>query len=604
VWCSLSVTSDWVREEASLAKRLRTLIPVRLEQVDVPLGFATLQSINLSRWDGAPRSNVLDRLLLEVARFVGRDPLPRMRDLVALEKTWSRSGGPSLPVAAARQHVAPALTPGLAPHGAGTRAPALEDPAGTSDPDTAPLEEHAAAATATAELARLRADRLASALSRPDGPGPRADSDSPPDAILPDIIADQAAKQDSRADGVAAEPLRPPEDRPSLVVLPFTNISGEREQDYFADGMVEEITSALGRIRSFFVIARNSAFTYKGRPVDVRQVGRELGVRYVLEGSVRKAGGRVRISCHLAESETGRQLWSERFDAGLDDIFDLEDRVTEAVAGALEPNLQAAEIRRSTAKPTGSHSAYDLYLRALPHFYAVRRADNDAALDLLRRAIEVDANFALAKGMAALCYCSRSVQQWSAPEDDARGLALAREALAGAGDDPATLRLAGDAITYFARDFETGLAATGRAVAINPNSAQAATSAGWVRNNAGEPASAIPLFRRAVRLSPLDPGLGVMLAGEAFAHLMLGDLPEALRCAEEGIRQMPTHSSSRRVLIVALWRLGREAEAREAAEALLRIEPGTRIGRTVDVWRDSAFRDAYWADLRAAGLPE
>jgi TolB-like protein len=403
-----------------------------------------------------------------------------------------------------------------------------------------------------------------------------------------------------------AEGLTPPEDRPSLVVLPFANMSGDAEQDYFADGMVEEITSALGRIRWFFVIARNSAFTYKGRAVDVRQVGRELGVRYVVEGSVRKAGGRVRIACQLAEAETGRQLWSERFDAALDDIFELQDRVTEAVAGALEPSLLAAEIRRATAKPTGSLAAYDLYLRALPHFYAMTRADNDAALDLLRRAVEADANFVLAKATAALCHAARASHQWSEPGDAARGVALAREALAGAGDDPTTLRLAGHAIAYLGRDYEAALAATGRAVAINPNSAQAANSAGWVHNYAADPAGALPLFRRAVRLSPRDPEIQIMRGGEAFAHLMLGDLPAALRCAEEGVRHVQMHgtNSCYRALIVALWRLGREAEAREAAQAFLRVEPWARVGRMTDVWRDRGFRDAYFADLRAAGLPE
>ncbi|WP_270935864.1 winged helix-turn-helix domain-containing protein [Falsiroseomonas oryzae] len=419
-------------------------------------------------------------------------------------------------------------------------------------------------------------------------------------------VARQGYMLDAAVNAAApvAEPLTPPEDRPSLVVLPFANMSGEPEQDYFADGMVEEITSALGRIRWFFVIARNSAFTYKGRAVDVRQVGRDLGVRYVLEGSVRKAGGRVRIACQLAEAETGRQLWSERFDAALDDIFELQDRVTEAVAGALESNLQAAEIRRSTAKPTGSLAAYDLYLRALPHFYALTRTDSDAALDLLRRAVETDANFTLAKALAAYCHVYRAAQQWSAPADAARGLGLAREALAGAGDDPATLRLAGHAITYLGRDYEAGLMATGRAVAINPNSAQAANSAGWVHNYAGDPAGAIPLFHRVARLSPLDPEVGVMNVGLAFAHLMAGDLQEAPRYAELAVRQLPSFTTCHRALIVALWRLGREAEARAAVQALLRVEPGTRVGRMSDIWRDRGLRDAYQADLRAAGLPE
>jgi TolB-like protein len=404
----------------------------------------------------------------------------------------------------------------------------------------------------------------------------------------------------------AVEGLSPPEDRPSLVVLPFANMSGDAEQDYFADGMVEEITAALGRIRWFFVIARNSAFTYKGRAVDVRQVGRELGVRYVVEGSVRKAGGRVRIACQLAEADTGRQLWSERFDAALDDIFELQDRVTEAVAGALEPSLRAAEIRRATAKPTGSLAAYDLYLRALPHHYhGLGKAESDAALDLLRRAVEADPGFALAKGMAAVCHAARASRQWSEPDDVARGVALAREALAGAGDDPATLLRAGHAIAHLGRDYEAGLAATARALALNPNSAQAANSAGWVRNYVADAAGAIPLFRRAARLSPRDPEIGLMRAGEAFGHLILGDLPTALRCAEDSLRegQMPLAGTSHRVLIVALWRLGREEDAREAAQAFLRAEPWTRVGRMHDVWRDRGFQDAYRADLRAAGVP-
>jgi adenylate cyclase len=206
--------------------------------------------------------------------------------------------------------------------------------------------------------------------------------------------------------------------------------------------------------------------------------------------------------------------------------------------------------------------------------------------------------------MAAICHCARASHQWSEPGDAASGLALAREALAGAGDDPATLRLAGHAIAYLGRDFEAALAAIGRSVAINPNSAQAASSAGWVYSYAGDPAGAIPLFRRAVRLSPRDPEIGQMRAGEALAQLMLGDLPTALRCAEEGVRQAQMHSGCHRALIAALWRLGREAEAREAAQAFLRLEPWTRVGRMTDVWRDRGFRDAYWADLRAAGLPE
>jgi len=216
-------------------------------------------------------------------------------------------------------------------------------------------------------------------------------------------------------------------DRPSLVVLPFQNMSGDAEQDYFADGMVEEIITALSRIRWLFVIARNSAFTYKGRAVDVRQVGRELGVRYVLEGSVRRAGGRVRITGQLVEAETGHHVWADRFDGELADVFGLQDRVTEAVTGAVEPNLRAAEVERAGRKPTGSLDAYDLYLRALPHLYAWDRAGSDAALDLLRRAMALDPAFALEKALAAHCLQHRQWQGWGAPGEREEALALARE---------------------------------------------------------------------------------------------------------------------------------------------------------------------------------
>jgi Flp pilus assembly protein TadD len=223
---------------------------------------------------------------------------------------------------------------------------------------------------------------------------------------------------------------------------------------------------------------------------------------------------------------------------------------------------------------------------------------------LLRRAVEGDAGFALAKGLAAWCHAYRSAQHWSEPGENARGAVLAREALAGAGDDPETLRLVGYALAYLARDYEAGLAATGLAVTINPNSAQAANSAGLVRLYVGDPAAAVPLFHRAARLSPLDPEIGAMNVGLALAHLMTHDVQDALRFAELAVRQSPRFTVCHRALIVVLWRLGRTSDAREAVEALLRVEPGTRVGRMSNVWRDAGFRDAYHDDLRAAGVPE
>jgi adenylate cyclase len=258
-------------------------------------------------------------------------------------------------------------------------------------------------------------------------------------------------------------PALPLPDRPSLVVLPFQNMGGDPEQDYFADGMVEDITTALSRIRWFFVIARNSAFTYRGRAVDVRQVGRELGVRYALEGSVRRAGGRLRIAAQLVEAETGRHVWAERFDGDAADVFDLQDRVTEAVAGAVEPSLQAAEVRRAQARPTGDPGAYELYLRALPCFRAATREGSDAALGLLRRAAALDPDFALARAFAAKCLQRRVVHGWSGPGEEAEAIALARSALDASPDDATALGHAGITLLWLGADRDRAVAALERA---------------------------------------------------------------------------------------------------------------------------------------------
>lgn len=396
--------------------------------------------------------------------------------------------------------------------------------------------------------------------------------------------------------------LVPPDDRPSLVVLPFANLSGDPQQDYFADGMVEDITAALARIRWFFVIARNSAFTYRGRAVDVRQIGRELGVRYVLEGSVRKSGDRVRVAGQLAEAETGRQIWSERFDAPLADIFDLQDRVTEAVAGAIEPSLQAAEIRRSVAKPTGILAAYDLYLRALPHHYALTEHGSDAAIALLRQAVSMDPDFSLAKALGAFCHWLRATQHWPAAGAAGEGERWAREALGAAGDDPATLRLAAHATVVLARDFDAGLAGIARALALNPNSAQVILSAAWVHNYACLPGPAIQLFHRAMRLSPLDPEMAHMICGIAVAYLIAGEFEEALSWGLRSTREAPAWATGHRAVVIALAQLGRDGEAREAAAAMLRAIPNARIGTLPQIYRDAGFAARYADGLKKAGL--
>src|SRR6478672_1676343 len=259
-------------------------------------------------------------------------------------------------------------------------------------------------------------------------------------------------------------------DAPSIAVLPFRNLSGDAEQDYFADGVVEDIITALSRIRWLFVIARNSSFTYKGKAVDIRQVGRELGVRYVLEGSVRKAGNKVRITGQLIEAVSARHVWAEKFDGDLADIFDLQDRITESIVGAIEPSLLSAEIARAEHKPTANLDAYDLYLRAWALYGSMNRSTIRNAIELLVAAIALDPTYAQAKALAAICHGDLVQQRWDDPGDFSASDRLAKEALAVARDDPIALAFASQIVAYISKDYETALAAADQALAICPNS--------------------------------------------------------------------------------------------------------------------------------------
>jgi adenylate cyclase len=318
----------------------------------------------------------------------------------------------------------------------------------------------------------------------------------------------------SGASTTATRKPLPLPDKPSIAVLPFQSMIGDPEQEYFADGIVEEIITALSRFRSLFVIARNSSFTYKGRAVDVKQVGRELGVRYVLEGSVRKAANRVRITGQLIDALTGVHLWADRFEGAIDDIFDLQDQVTASVVGAIGPKLEQAEIERARAKPTENLNAYDLYLRALPLYYANTKAGNDEALRMLRQAISLDPNYALAKALAAHCFVMRDDQGMSrlSKSETDEAIRLAREALDDGWNDPSVLQFAGEALAYAGHDHEAGLAALDRALLVNVNSAQALSLSGWVRLYASDPRTATEHFTRAIRLSPLDPRISYVFA--------------------------------------------------------------------------------------------
>lgn len=312
---------------------------------------------------------------------------------------------------------------------------------------------------------------------------------------------------------VAAEGPKPaltPPDEPSIAVLPFTNLSSDPEQDYFADGIVEDIITALSRFRALFVIARNSSFTYKRRVVDVKQVGRELGVRYVLEGSVRKVANRVRITGQLVDAASGAHLWADRFDGGLDDIFDLQDQVTERVVGAIAPVVERAEIERAKRKPTESLDAYTVYLRGLARFNQLgSRQALEEALSLFYSAIELDPNFASAYGRAASCYAyARGLGGTrETAEEIAEVKRLSEHAIELGRDDAIALAASGWALTNVVRDFEQGASLIDRALLLNSNLAEAWFSGGWLKNWLDEPEAALKYFERAIHLNPLDPRL-------------------------------------------------------------------------------------------------
>lgn len=414
---------------------------------------------------------------------------------------------------------------------------------------------------------------------------------------------------------VAAAPLgaiRPETTRPLpssgppvVVVLPFANMTGDPEQEYFADGITEDLTTALSHARWFSVIARNSAFAYKARTVDVRQVGHELGVGYVLMGSVRKAGSRVRINAQLCETETGRHVWADRFDGDLADIFDMQDHVTEAVAGAIEPSLQWAEAERGRSRPTESLGAYDLYLRALPHrWFGTREASGDA-LRLLRRALALDPGFAAALGALAGLAVIRVSQRWAEEGEAEEGLRCARALVERGGtDNPSALAWGGYGISYLGHDYDAGLAATERALRMAPNSASVLFLSGWSRLYAGDWRAAAAQVERAMRLSPVDPLTFYFLAALSGAHFTGERYAEAADCARRALHGSPAYLTAHRLLAASLARLGHLDAAREAVAALLAAAPGETLGGVAaNSATRGAVRERYLDGLRRAGLP-
>ena len=388
-------------------------------------------------------------------------------------------------------------------------------------------------------------------------------------------------------------------DKPSIAVLPFTNFSNDPEQEYFADGMVEEIITALARIRWLFVIARNSTFTYKGRAVDLKQVGRELGVRYVLEGSVRKGGGQVRITAQLIEAEEGTHLWADRYDGPLEDVFEIQDNIASSVAGVIEPTLEAAEIKRSIARPTKSLTAYDLFLRALPDVGTYEWEPTKRALVLLRQAIEWDPNFG--KAMACAGYCHGvldAIGKVENPEANRRiALDLARRALRTAGDDAMALACVAHVLGYFNEDIRDALAILDRSIAVNPNSFWAWRWRGFAHLYNGEPETAIKHFETSLRLSPLGPRWA-QTTGIGIGHMFCGRLEVAASFLQLAVQENPSYPLANRFLASCYAHLGRMDNAREVVSRLRAITPA--VVPKVTNYRDPAQREMFMSALRVA----
>ena len=372
-------------------------------------------------------------------------------------------------------------------------------------------------------------------------------------------------------------------DKPSLAVLPFTNLSSDPEQEYFADGMVEDIITGLSRSKSLFVIARQSTFTYKGKAIDIRQVGRELGVRYVLEGSVRKSGDRVRIAGQLIEATTGAHLWADRFDSQLKDIFDLQDQVTSSVISALFPQLERAEIERAKRKPTENLQAYDYYLRALSSFYEFTREQNIEALRLIRLAVEIDPGLASAYALGAYCYLQRKIFGWTIDADqelnDTRR--LARRAIELDKDDPTVLVRAGQAIGAVLYEMDDGVALVSRAYELNPNLAVARYTIGWEHIRRGDIEAALKQFHAGGRLSPMDPFLFLLQTGIAFAHFLTDRYEDGSSWAKSAVLHRPNYLNAQFILAACHAMSGRVEEARMIGARLMEARPALRVSTLV-----------------------
>jgi adenylate cyclase len=401
------------------------------------------------------------------------------------------------------------------------------------------------------------------------------------------------------------QPLALP-DKPSIVVLPFDNMSAEPGQDYLADGIVEAITAALSRIRSFFVIARSSAFTYKGRATNARDIGRELGVAYLLEGSVQKMGNRLRIIVQLIETEGGAHVWSSRYDGTMDEFFDLEDRITEQVAGALQPSVRIAEVERSRRKRPQDLGSYDYTMRAMPHVWALEKEESAKAIELLSKALAIDPDYPLALSLAGWCHAQRSVYNWADDIASSQAMArsLAERAAAMSSDDAIILAVLG-AVHTFLRNYGTARVLLERAVTLDPNAAWAWSRLGWLECYSDQPQKGIENFERALRLSPIDPMNFNNFVGIASSHEIAQEYDQAIAFYRRALQERPNARWIYRNLSSSLWGAGRLDEAKQAYAELMRNYPDLTIAKFKQAMVFSpAVLERMADNLRRLGLPE
>ena len=420
------------------------------------------------------------------------------------------------------------------------------------------------------------------------------------------VRAFQVRSEGESARAAADRSQLPLPDKPSIAVLPFDNMSKDPEQEFFADGVVEAITATLSRIRSFFVIARNSAFLYKGKAIDVQRVGRELGVRYVLEGSVQRAGTRLRITVQLIDTTSGTHVWADRFDGPVEDVFDLQDRITEQVAGALQPSIRHAEIERARRKRPQDLGAYDYTMRAMPHVWMLEKEASAKALELLAHALAIDPTYPLALSLAGWCHAQRSVYNWAEDLDASKKEALrhAEKAAELGGDDPLILAVLG-AVHTFVRNLGTARLLLERAVQLDANAAWAWSRLGWVENYSDRPERAIENFQRAIRLSPLDPMNFNNTVGMGTANEISGRYEEALALYRRAHQERPHANWILRNTVACLAGAGRMEEAAVELKRMYLFYPGITIAKFKEamVFSPEAMV-TMTANLRKAGMSD